>query len=171
MNKKSVYLGNIITTSDNNDIATEYLMMAQTDERTADLLYRNHLSNQSVYFYIQAMEKYLKHYICKKINVLNTYFAEELRSVGHSLDAAVDFYINIMSGNNEALRCQLMTQIKNNIFGNIKFSVVYNATRYPYYSNRTSSYRITRMTDDDCQILHKMCQQLKDFLEQMYVLI
>lgn len=171
MNKRSLYLGNVITTSDSNDIASEYLLMAKTDEHAADLLWKNQLYNQSVYFYIQAMEKYLKHYICKKINVLNTYFAEELRLVGHSLDDAADLYINIMSGNNEALQCQLMTQIKNNIFSNIKFSIVYNAARYPYYNRHTSSYRITKMEDKDCQMLHKMCQSLKDYLEQMHTLI
>lgn len=168
---KNVFLGTVSITSDGNDIAFEYLQAAQKDEKAADLLYKNLMYNQSVYFYIQSMEKVIKYYICKKVNVTNNYFALKLRDIGHSLDHAADFYIKIMAGNNDVLYNQLTMQIKYNIFRNIRFSIAYNASRYPYYKEDRSEYRTVTMHKEDCQLLQEINRQLKQYLNEMSIMI
>ena len=94
------------------DMSEEFGMIAKQDEEVANLLCRQGFYNQSVYYYIQSMEKFIKSFICQKIDVTNNYYANKLRQLGHSLDAAIDFFIEIVSGNDNNLRIQVSEQLK-----------------------------------------------------------
>lgn len=65
------------------------------------------------------MEKYIKSAIYRKIDVTNDYYANKLRVLGHSLDDAIDFFIEIVSGNNEILKMQITEQLKNSVLRGI----------------------------------------------------
>lgn len=101
---RRLYLGKTRYISNGIDMSDEYLNISQKDEKAAGLLYRQGLYNQAFYFYIQSMEKYIKSAICRKIDVTNDYYANKLRMMGHSLDDAIDFFIEIVSGSNEILK-------------------------------------------------------------------
>lgn len=96
---KQVYLGTTYRILDGICMAEEFMKLAIEDEESALILCNSAHYNQSVYYYIQFMEKYVKSYICKRIDVTNQYFAERLRNLGHSLDIATDFLIEIIAGN------------------------------------------------------------------------
>lgn len=165
-NKKS-YLGEIYRINDGISMSEEFLRISMEDEKAAEILYRNGNYNQSVYYYIQSMEKYIKCYICKKIDVTNTYFANELRNLGHSLDAATDFFIEILAGSNDVLREQVSEQLKQGVFKGIRFSAVHNAVRYPFYRNE--SYSVTKMSKKDCETVSEIYSSLKKYMGQMYI--
>ena len=155
--------------SNSLEIAEEYQKKAAGDERAAALLLGSGLYNQSVYCYIQAMEKYIKSYISRKIDVTNPYFAERIREMGHSLDKSIDFLVEIMAGSQKILRSQMEHQIKEIIFQNIRFSRLYNSTRYPFYDPKRKNYSVDEMTFRDCTQMAEICQSLKKYLNDAYM--
>ncbi len=165
----NAYIGKNQYVSNVSEIADEFMRIAKEEEKAADLLYQNRLFNQAVYFYIQSMEKFIKSYICRRVDVSNSYFAEQLRSLGHSLDASADFFVKIMAGNDENLHNQLNHQIKESIFENIRFSSIYNAVRYPYYNSKYHSYCLRKTDFNDCERIRKMYRKLKDYIEKLYI--
>ena len=82
------------------------------------------------------MEKYIKHIICKKVDILKGFFADKLRDDGHNFDKSIDFLITIMAGNQEVLAESLKKQFKEKILQGQKFFIIYNAVRYPFSNER-----------------------------------
>lgn len=169
MAQKPVYLGKLHYANSGFDMSEEFAIIAKQDEKAAALLCKQGLYNQSVYYYIQAMEKFIKSFICKKIDITNDYYANKLRQLGHSLDSAIDFFIEIVSGNDNNLRIQVSDQLKNGVLKGIHFSTVYNAARYPYYKN--GNYRITEMSRNDCLQLRDIYDMLKTYINSINVRI
>ena len=143
MMTKKLYLGKSHYINNGIDMSDEYLNISKNDEKAAELLYLQSLYNQAVYFYIQSMEKYIKSAICRKIDVTNDYYADKLHMIGHSLDDAIDFFIEIVSGNNEMLKMQITEQLKKGVLKGVRFSAIYNAVRYPFYKNY--NYKFTTL--------------------------
>lgn len=169
MKQNSVYLGESRYINDGIDMAAEFEMIAKQDEKAAILLSNHGLYNQSVYYYIQSMEKFIKSNICKKLDITNDYYANRLRDLGHSLDAALDFFIEIVSGNDNNFRIQINEQLKNNVLKGIHFSVIHNSSRYPSYKN--GRYRITEMTRHDCIQLQNIFDMLKVYINSINIKI
>jgi hypothetical protein len=162
---KRVYLNNVM------DIADNYHETAEKNKKSADILFKNGLYNESAYFYIQAMEKYVKEQICRKIDVSNNYYAEKLRETGHSLDKSVDFLIQIYSGNNELIKNQIYNQIVINIFEKNKFEKLNNTLRYPFYNYHNKEYSFINMDYNSCIKLQNMTTALIKFMNDLYKLI
>ena len=120
----NIYVGKKKYLDDESQIGAEYLAISKADEEAAKILCQKGLYSQSVYSYIQSMEKYIKYFICEEINANKQYFAQELRNIGHSLDKATDLLIKIKSKGDERMNGLLTDQIKNKIFRGIKFSAV-----------------------------------------------
>ena len=169
MVQKKIYLGKPHYVNNGYDMSEEFGMIAKQDEEVAGLLCRQGFYNQSVYYYIQSMEKFIKSFICQKIDVTKNYYANKLRQLGHSLDAAIDFFIEIVSGNDNNLRIQVSEQLKNGVLKGIRFSAIHNASRYPYYNN--GSYRITEMSKNDCVQLKDIYDMLKTYINSINVRI
>lgn len=169
MGQKSVYLGKSRYINDGIDMSTEFEIISKQDEQTAILLSKHGLYNQSVYYYIQSMEKFIKSHICKKIDITNAYYANRLRELGHSLDNAIDFFIEIVSGNDNNLRIQVSEQLKNRVLRGIHFSIIHNLSRYPSYKN--GSYKITEMTKNDCIQMQKIYDMLKIYINSINIRI
>ena len=89
--------------------------------------------------------------------------------LGHSLDAAIDFFIEIVSGNDNNLRIQVSDQLKNGVLKGLRFSTIHNSCRYPSYKN--GSYRITEMTRNDCVQLKGMYDMLKTYINSINIRI
>lgn len=166
---KKIYLGKSRYINNGIDMSHEYLRISQEDEKAARLLYQQNLYNQAVYFYIQSMEKYIKGAICRKIDVTNDYYANKLRMLGHSLDDAIDFFIEIVSGNNEILKMQITEQLKNGVLRGIRFSTIYNAVRYPFY--KSNNYKLTEMSKNDCEQMKEIYDLLKKYINSVNIRI
>lgn len=162
---KRTILGTQYVVCNGLDMADEFLKLSKEDEHAGIVLYEQGLYNQSAYFYIQAMEKYIKGVICKRVDINNDFYSSKFREIGHSLDSSIEFFILILTGNNELLKNHLEKQIKENIFCNIKFSGLYNAIRYPFYKNNI--YRITKLSKEDCYKLYKIHCLLKKYIDEL----
>lgn len=122
------------------EIADEYSVYATNDEKAADVLFKNGLYNESAYYYIQAMEKVVKTAISSKVDVTNTYYAAKLKDIGHSLDLAIDFFLELLVyGKDDVLAQQLEYQLKAGVFKYVRFSSLHNNIRYPIYSEKWGS--------------------------------
>ncbi len=163
------YLGEPYYVNNGIDMSGEFEEIAKQDEKAAVFLCKQELYNQSVYYYIQSMEKYIKSFICKKIDITNDYYADRLRQLGHSLDASIDFFIEIVSGNDNNLKIQVSSQLKKGVLKDIHFTSVYNAVRYPYYKN--GSYRIIKMSKSDCAQVQDIYDMLKTYINSIAVRI
>lgn len=149
---------------DAEEMKAEYLALRNNNLKAARALESQGLYNESVYMYIQSMEKEIKSYICGKVNSANPYFSQKLRDVGHSLDKSIDFLIELLAGNNEVLKKQLVTQIKTGVFQNINFSKLYNDCRYPAYNSYQAQYFILHISREDCERISQISQQLTRFI-------
>ena len=104
MRKENMNLGRTTYINNGIDMASIFFNISQEDEKTSKILYEKGYYNQSVYFCIQSMEKYVKFFICKKVDISNKYFANKIRETGHSIDSSIDFLIEIIAGNDNLLR-------------------------------------------------------------------
>ena len=116
------------------------------------------------------MEKYVKEQICNKIDVSNPYFAENLRSTGHSLDMLINFLIEIYGTSDEALKQQLeiiflKTILKNTVFGKLN-----SILRYPTYNYHKEKYTLINVDFKNCEQLKQMTLNLKSALDSLYKL-
>ena len=147
------------------EMKSEYQALKESNYKAAIKLEEQGYYNEAVYMYIQAMEKEIKGYICGKVDSTNPYFSQKLRDIGHSLDNSIDFLIELLAGNNDALKEQLMVQIKQGVFQNIRFSKLYNDCRYPMYNTHEQKYYILVINKEDCKRVAKISQQLTKFIQ------
>lgn len=146
------------------DMGETYASLAAADEKAALCLEREKLYNEAVYMHIQSMEKKIKGYLCRKIDASNPYFSQKLRDIGHSLDESIDFLIEILAGNDDLLKEQLSHQLKTNVFGDIRFSRLYNECRYPHYNYQKNDFSVLRINKEDCQKISGMNSALDHFI-------
>ncbi len=162
-----MFIGKQEYLNDSLQVAEIYKQTAKSDEISADLLYKNKLFNQSAYFYVQSMEKYIKYYIASTIDITKKYFADEIRkTMGHSLEMSINFFINIYASNNETQKLQMQYQINKNILEDINFKGLHNNVRYPLYKENYSNYSMLKIEQKDCQKLKNILNNLKNYLSE-----
>lgn len=130
-------------------------------------MFQNRLYNQAAYFYIQAMEKYVKEHIATKINIVNPYYAEKLRSLGHSLEKSIQFLLEIYANGDRFLRSQMEHQLLNTVLKGIRLDSLHNWVRYPSYHSMYSSYSMLRISEEDCKILVSALNGLQSYLKDI----
>lgn len=154
------------------EIADKYQEYAVNDEKSADILLANGFYNQSAYYYIQSMEKLIKAAISVKVDVTQIYYATKLKAIGHSLDLAIDFYLELICFGKEAvLAQQLEYQLKTIVFKNIRFGRLHNSIRYPIYNERWNSYGVLQISKEECEELKHMLIVLKKYIKQIQLMI
>lgn len=164
---KRAFLGRNEKISTGADMSIIFMDLAKKDEQAGNILYHQKLYNQSAYFYIQSMEKYIKSFICKKIDITNRFYANELNhNIKHSLDLSIDFMIQLFANNDEILKQQMEKQIQEEIFKGIKFNWIYNAIRYPFYKNN-NIYTMLYLSEKDCRLLKDMYILLKKYMNDL----
>lgn len=77
------------------------------------------------------MEKRVKEFICKKIDVSKSYYADMLRGTGHSLENSIEILITVYCGNHAVLRQQLETMLMEGVLKQTRFERLNNVLRYP----------------------------------------
>lgn len=162
------YIGTRRYINDGIDMSSIYEQKAIHDENAAQLLASQGLYSQAVYFYIQSMEKNIKAHICQKVDITQSYYANRLRKMGHSLDSSIYFLIEVLAGNNEIIREQISKQILSGVFQDIRFSSLHNNVRYPLYHSDTQNYSMLEISESDCYRIQEIHLCLKRFLKDLY---
>lgn len=164
----TINIGKKIFIYENMEVAENYLQTAKADEKAASILAHQRLYNQSAYFYIQAMEKYIKNHIAKKINVLNKFFAEEIRkTMGHSLNKSLELLLKVYTGDNKILFEQMNRQLQQNVLRNVNFRILNNSLRYPIFDENHDDYTVIKLSKYDCDTLKQILDTLKNYLNDL----
>ncbi len=131
-----------------SDLSAEYLSLAADDEQAGNLLLARQKYRHAVYFFVQAMEKLVRHKIFMLVNPQAEYFRNRTRT--HNLDELLDFLIEIASSQ-PPVREQVRTQLETYVLGGIRFGKLHNDLRYPSFSERSGAYAMLRVDEADAQ--------------------
>ncbi len=145
----------------NVDASYEYNRLAREDERVGLMLKDKGEHRHSIYFLIQAMEKYVRAKIFSIVDARNPYFRERERN--HSVEAALEFLVEVINGNPN-IKDQIKKQIREYVLGDVRFNLLHNNLRYPFYSERYNSYSSLDVTKNDSEIVAQRLNALKSFL-------
>ena len=145
-------------------ISYGYYQLAQIDEEVADNLLRIEKYRHSMYFYIQAMEKYIRARIFE-INS-NKHFIEHNKD--HRLDNAIKTLIEILGGD-ELAKQHMEKHLFENVLGGIKFGSLHNQLRYPFYieENKRSVFKMLKVEKQDVLFIRDRLSCLKAFLNDL----
>lgn len=148
----------------NIDVSIEYENLAKKDEEVALHLKKNKQYRHSIYFFIQAMEKYIRSKIFTLVNPNLDYFRK--RNQNHSIYDAIEFLVEIISSDKN-IQYQIKDQINRYVLEDINFQKLHNNLRYPFYSSRYDSYTCIDFNKDDCEVIENKLKALKNYLNQL----
>ena len=146
------------------DVSSEYLRLANEDEKAGQCLLASGHYRHAAYFFIQAMEKYVRVKIFQLVNPNTEYFRERTRT--HNLDDLLDFLIEIV-GTTPIIRDQVKSQLDNNVLEGVRFGMLHNDLRYPYYRDKSGSHETTIISRQDAEICHQRLVRLKPFVQEI----
>lgn len=144
------------------DVSYQYGRLAREDERVGLMLKERGEHRHSIYFLVQAMEKYVRSKIFSIVDATNPYFRERERN--HSVEAALEFLVEVINGNN-LVRDQIKKQLREYVLGDIKFNLLHNNLRYPFYSSHYNSFSHLEVNKSDNELIIQKLNALKSFLE------
>lgn len=143
------------------DASAEYFRLAQEDERISLLLRDAGCHRASIYFVLQAMEKYVRSKVFSIVDPRNEYFRNRHRN--HSVEEAVEFLVEVVSGDS-VIRDQVKKQLYEHVLGDIRYNRLHNDLRYPVYFERSNSYSCLELgLQDNDQAVMKL-KTLKSFI-------
>lgn len=169
MQTKNNRMGSLKYLYTHMEVADSYHSIALNNHKSADILLKQGLYNEAAYMYIQAMEKYVDEQICRRVDVINSFYSKQFHNIGHRLDKSIEFLIEIYSGSNITLKEQLKSQLIQNILKGLKFSSIHNNLRYPYYNDKKNDYCFLTYSQKDCIELQQMTDRLIKFLKEIYI--
>lgn len=164
---KENYIGKRSRLANRIDVAAEYANLAKNDWKAAEVLHENGLYNEAVYYYIQTMEKRIKEKICCIVDILNPDFSDRMRTFGNSLDGAIEFLIEILSGNDKNLHETLTDEIVRDILQDINFSKLHNNVCYPAYDRHKKEYTSLEIPKEECNNIKMMAERLDQYLREL----
>lgn len=163
-----MFIGKRVEIRESTEIASVYQELSRKDRLAADCLFQQRLYNEAAYFYIQSMEKRVKEFICKKIDVSKSYYADMLRGTGHSLENSIEILITVYCGNDAVLRQQLETMLMEGVLKQTRFERLNNVLRYPNYNPGKKCYTMIEANYKDCEALKQMADQLQKMLDDIW---
>ena len=150
------------------DVADTYYDIASRDEFSAKILRELGLYNQAGYFYVQAMEKFIKSCIANKIDLIKPFYADKVKSnMKHSLKSACDFLIEIFASNDDLLKEQMKKQLAEDILQGIYSMDLNNDLRYPKYVDNYNDYSFLNLSEFDCARMEDILVGLKKYLKDL----
>ena len=157
-------MSNIGTINREVDISYEYYNLALEDEKVAILLKNKGEYRHSIYFFIQAMEKYIKSKIFTLVNPNLEYYINKNKH--HSLDYSIEFLIEVISPD-ENIRNQVKSYFNEYVFKGLSFRNLHNNLRYPFYDRSRGYYNIIKFDIEDCKYIEEMLENLKKYLKDL----
>ncbi|MBE5962457.1 MAG: hypothetical protein E7256_13955 [Lachnospiraceae bacterium] len=161
---KENYIGKKSRLLNRIDVATEYARLAKNDWKAAELLHDNGLYNEAVYYYVQTMEKRIKEKICCIVDITDPDYSNRMRTFGDSLDGAIEFLIEILSGHDKIQHEKLTDEIVRGILQDINFSKLHNNVCNPAYDHHKKEYTSLEIPSEECTNIKEMAERLEAYL-------
>ena len=139
--------------------------MAASDEAAGVVLNDAGVYQQATYFFVQAMEKYVRREIFRRVNATTDWFRN--KTITHELEDLIDFLIEILS-TNDAVRAQIKKQLYDHVLGGVRFARLHNNLRYPFYSSRYNNYSRLVVEKTDAALALEKLSRLKKFLDDLH---
>ena len=154
-------LGNI---NEIKNVQEEYLKLAKEDENAAFILKESNQYKHSIYFFIQAMEKYIRAKIFSKISPENEYFRDLNKH--HSIETSGAFLLDIYCVDHN-VKNQIKIMFEAAVFGDIQFNRLHNNLRYPFYNQNRKTFLSCHYEKEDCEVIELKLHNLKQFLNDL----
>ncbi|MCB0139243.1 MAG: HEPN domain-containing protein [Caldilineaceae bacterium] len=148
----------------NISVASEYAALSKEDEAAANILATQKHYRQACILLVQAMEKAIRAKIFTLVNPNLDYFREKNKH--HSLDAAVEFLIEIVS-TDSVIKGQILAQLNTHVLENTQYNHLHNNLRYPSYFKRYDSYSLLEIQREDFNRLRNRLISLRKFLDEL----
>ena len=152
-------LGNI---NEIRNVQEEYLKLAKEDENAAFILKESKQYKHSIYFFIQAMEKYIRAKIFSKISPENEYFRDLNKH--HSIETSGAFLLDIFCIDPNT-KSHIKSMFDSAVFGDIYFNQLHNNLRYPFFNPKKKSFFSCNYGKEDCELIEIKLENLKKFLD------
>jgi HEPN domain-containing protein len=146
------------------DVSAEYARLADEDEAAGRFLQSHGHYRHAAYFFIQAMEKQVRAKIFQLVNPDNEYFRECTRT--HNVDELLDFLVEIV-GSTPLIREQVKGQLENNVLEGVRFGMLHNDLRYPFYQEKSRAHAVIVIRQQDSEMCCGRLERLKPFLRDI----
>ena len=150
-----------------SDVSALYHSLATSDESAGEILRNAGAYRQAAYFFVQAMEKYVRREIFRRVNAKTDWFRE--KTITHELEDLIDFLIEILS-TDQRVRTQIKKQLYDHVLGGVRFARLHNNLRYPFYSSRHKNYSRLIVGASDAELAYEKLSRLKKFLDDLHML-
>ena len=147
------------------DLAATYAALAMEDEAAGRTLMNTQSYRQAIYFFIQAMEKYVRYGIFSVVDPHQEQFRERART--HNLDELLEFLVEV-SSDDARLRKQVQKQLDDLVLEGVRFGMLHNNIRYPWYSKHFNSYSLLHVVVEDAQEMEAKLDKLKAFVADFH---
>ena len=149
---------------DIQNVADEYRRLAIEDEDVGRFLLANRKYRHAVYCFVQAMEKHVRFKIFTLVSADVEYFRTRTRT--HNLDDLLTFLVEIVSAN-QLIKEQVGDQLNNFVLEGVRFGKLHNDLRYPFHMERSNSFAMLQIEQDDAELALAKLQKLKVFLRDI----
>ena len=151
------------------DPAATYFALAEDDEQAACQLKDAGHFRQSMYFAIQAMEKYLRYAIFSEISgndAGESGVTYRERTWTHELDTLIGILLEVYTERigDDRVSEQIREQFDRLVLEGTRFGQLHNDVRYPRYSTRHSDYTLVEYDGTDVASLLRKLERLKRFV-------
>ena len=151
------------------DPAATYFALAEDDEQAACRLKDAGHFRQSMYFAIQAMEKYLRYAIFSEISADEedeSGVSYRERTWTHELDTLIGILLEVYTERigDDRVSEQIREQFDRLVLEGTRFGQLHNDVRYPRYSTRHSDYTLVEYDGNDVASLLRKLERLKRFV-------
>jgi len=119
----------------------------------------------ATYFAVQAMEKYVRSEIFKRVNAMNEYYQARTRT--HDLDVLLIFLVEIASAD-ETAQAAVRSQLHEHVLENARFGELHNDLRYPMFRRRRNDYGVLVIDADAAAFVLAKLDALKGFMAAMH---
>ena len=109
----------------------------------------------------------MRYGIFSVIDAHQEYFREHART--HNLDELLAFLVEI-SSDDARIRQQVQKQLDDLVLEGVRFGMLHNNIRYPWYSKHHNSYLLLQVTAADAGVVEAKLAKLKAFVPDFHKL-
>lgn len=151
------------------DVAKEYLTLGLEDEKAGRVLMESGQPRQAIYFFVQAMEKFVLFGVFSEVCGSDTSADGQTyreRTVTHDLDELLGVLLEVYTEaiNDSRVSGQIEEQLSTHVLEGEQFNHLHNNIRYPRYMWKSGDFAVLQVCDGDVQKLLKRLERLKSFI-------
>lgn len=152
-----------------SDVAKEFLKLGLDDEKAGRVLMKNGQQRQAIYFFVQAMEKFVRFGIFSEVSASDTGHDGQTyreRTLTHALDELLAVLLEVFTEAIDDPRVseQIEEQLKTHVLEGERFGQLHNNIRYPRYMWKSGDFSVLQLSDGDVQKVVKKLERLKSFV-------